>query len=184
MGESQGGERERCAGRAKKRSRATRLGATAADLGYGGGCRDLVAAGRRPAASGDRSSAAAPTGDAHINLNAEIGSTNGVEPDDRAGTAPPPVAGGEARRRPRRRPAASCGWSCGTRGTTHIPAGSTARIQDQPADLRQPRRTALPAGRRRLHRDAGRNRHRPLARARAAWRSSTAPTCPRTTSWN
>jgi hypothetical protein len=32
----------------------------------------------------------APEGDAHINLNASIGSTNGVEPDSRAGTAPPP----------------------------------------------------------------------------------------------
>jgi hypothetical protein len=30
-------------------------------------------------------------GDAHINLNAEIGSTNGIEPDNRAGTAPPPA---------------------------------------------------------------------------------------------
>jgi hypothetical protein len=30
-------------------------------------------------------------GDAHINLDAAIGSTNGVEPDDRAGTPPPPV---------------------------------------------------------------------------------------------
>jgi Protein of unknown function (DUF3105) len=30
-------------------------------------------------------------GDAHINLNAEIGSTNAVQPDDRAGTPPPPV---------------------------------------------------------------------------------------------
>src|ERR1700710_6981 len=27
-------------------------------------------------------------GDAHINLNASIGSTNGVEPDNRAGTVP------------------------------------------------------------------------------------------------
>lgn len=34
----------------------------------------------------------AAEGDAHINLNAEIGSTNGVHPDDRAGTAPAPVA--------------------------------------------------------------------------------------------
>jgi uncharacterized protein DUF3105 len=33
----------------------------------------------------------AAEGDAHINLNASIGSTNGVEPDSRAGTAPPPV---------------------------------------------------------------------------------------------
>lgn len=30
-------------------------------------------------------------GDAHINLNASIGSTNGVQPDDRAGTPPPPA---------------------------------------------------------------------------------------------
>lgn len=32
------------------------------------------------------------TGDAHINLNASIGSTNGYEPDERAGTAPAAVA--------------------------------------------------------------------------------------------
>lgn len=31
------------------------------------------------------------SGDSHINLDAAIGSTNGVEPDDRAGTPPPPV---------------------------------------------------------------------------------------------
>jgi hypothetical protein len=37
------------------------------------------------ASSGDDGS---PEGDAHINLNASIGSTNGVEPDNRAGTAP------------------------------------------------------------------------------------------------
>lgn len=30
-------------------------------------------------------------GDAHINLNAAVGSTNGVPPDNRAGTPPPPV---------------------------------------------------------------------------------------------
>jgi hypothetical protein len=33
----------------------------------------------------------AAKGDAHINLNLEVGSTNGVAPDDRAGTPPPPV---------------------------------------------------------------------------------------------
>lgn len=33
----------------------------------------------------------AAEGDAHINLNAAVGSTNGVEPDNRAGTAPPAV---------------------------------------------------------------------------------------------
>lgn len=32
------------------------------------------------------------TGSAHINLNASIGSTNGLEPDNRAGTPPPPAA--------------------------------------------------------------------------------------------
>jgi hypothetical protein len=30
-------------------------------------------------------------GDSHINLNAAVGSTNGVKPDERAGTPPPPV---------------------------------------------------------------------------------------------
>ena len=30
-------------------------------------------------------------GEAHINLNASVGSTNGVQPDDRKGTPPPPV---------------------------------------------------------------------------------------------
>jgi hypothetical protein len=30
-------------------------------------------------------------GDAHINFNTEIGSTNAIQPDDRAGTPPPPV---------------------------------------------------------------------------------------------
>jgi hypothetical protein len=39
-------------------------------------------------ATGDDSDSA-PAGDAHINLNASIGSTNGVEPDNRAGTPPP-----------------------------------------------------------------------------------------------
>jgi hypothetical protein len=38
------------------------------------------------ASGGDSESA--PEGDAHINLNASIGSTNGVEPDNRAGTVP------------------------------------------------------------------------------------------------
>jgi hypothetical protein len=40
-------------------------------------------------ASGGDSEAA--EGDAHINLNLEVGSTNGVTPDERAGTSPPPV---------------------------------------------------------------------------------------------
>jgi Protein of unknown function (DUF3105) len=40
-------------------------------------------------ASGGGSSDSAPEGDAHINLNASIGSTNGIQPDNRAGTVPP-----------------------------------------------------------------------------------------------
>jgi hypothetical protein len=39
----------------------------------------------------DSGDSAAREGRAHINLNAAIGSTNGIEPDSRAGTAPPPV---------------------------------------------------------------------------------------------
>jgi hypothetical protein len=40
---------------------------------------------------GSGSGDSGPKGDAHINLNASIGSTNGIEPDNRAGTAPPPL---------------------------------------------------------------------------------------------
>ena len=47
-------------------------------------------------------------GNAHINLNAAIGSTNGVRPDNRAGTAPAAVKVAEPRRPPPSRPAATC----------------------------------------------------------------------------
>jgi hypothetical protein len=40
----------------------------------------------------DDSGGGSGKGDAHINLNASIGSTNGVQPDNRAGTAVPAVA--------------------------------------------------------------------------------------------
>jgi Protein of unknown function (DUF3105) len=42
---------------------------------------------------GDSSGVTGPSdgGGAHINLNTQVGSTNGVEPDDRAGTPPAPV---------------------------------------------------------------------------------------------
>jgi hypothetical protein len=40
------------------------------------------------ASGGDDSGGGVAKGDAHINLNASIGSTNGIEPDNRAGTAP------------------------------------------------------------------------------------------------
>jgi hypothetical protein len=42
-------------------------------------------------ASGGSDSNGSKEGDAHINLNTSIGSTNGVEPDSRAGTPPPPA---------------------------------------------------------------------------------------------
>ena len=105
------------------------------------------------ASGGDGDSA--PEGDAHINLNASIGSTNGVEPDDRAGTVPAaakvtePRGGGQGGRLR----AAAEAEGRGPRPHPGRLAG--ARLQDQPADLGQPRRTALPAGRRRLHGDAG-----------------------------
>jgi hypothetical protein len=44
------------------------------------------------ASGGDDGDGGSAKGDAHINLNASIGSTNGIEPDNRAGTPPPPVA--------------------------------------------------------------------------------------------
>jgi uncharacterized protein DUF3105 len=41
--------------------------------------------------SGSGEVGAADGGGAHINLNTEVGNTNGVQPDERAGTVPPPV---------------------------------------------------------------------------------------------
>jgi hypothetical protein len=64
-----------------------------------------------------------PEGEAHINLNASIGSTNGIEPDTRAGTAPPPVRVADLR-------AAAKQAGCTLRlhlkdeGHEHIPVGS------------------------------------------------------------
>ncbi|HMI80672.1 MAG TPA: DUF3105 domain-containing protein [Solirubrobacterales bacterium] len=62
-------------------------------------------------------------GGSHINLNEEIGSTNGVEPDERAGTIPPPVKVADLK-------AAAQQANCELRlelpdeGNTHIPQGS------------------------------------------------------------
>jgi len=65
----------------------------------------------------------APEGDAHINLNASIGSTNGVEPDSRAGTAPPPVRVADLAAAAER---AGCVLHLKLKdeGHEHIPAGS------------------------------------------------------------
>ena len=77
------------------------------------------------ASGGDSDSGGAGEGDAHINLNASIGSTNGIEPDSRAGTPPPPAkATGLA--------AAAKAAGCDLRlhlkdeGHDHIPVGSPA----------------------------------------------------------
>jgi hypothetical protein len=62
-------------------------------------------------------------GDAHINLNASVGSTNGVKPDDRAGTKPPPVKVADLQAAAKQ---AGCKVRLGLKdeGNAHIPQGS------------------------------------------------------------
>jgi hypothetical protein len=62
-------------------------------------------------------------GDAHINLNASIGSTNGVQPDTRAGTPPPPVGIADLAAAAKR---AGCKLRLKLKdeGHSHIPVGS------------------------------------------------------------
>jgi Protein of unknown function (DUF3105) len=64
-------------------------------------------------------------GDAHINLNASIGSTNGVEPDNRAGTVP---AAAKVTNLAAAAKAAGCDLRLHLKdeGHDHIPAGSQA----------------------------------------------------------
>jgi hypothetical protein len=64
-------------------------------------------------------------GDSHINLNTSIGSTNGVEPDDRAGTAPVAAKVTNLRAAAKQ---AGCELRLGLRdeGNSHIPQGSDA----------------------------------------------------------
>jgi len=77
------------------------------------------------ASGGDGDKGGTAKGDAHINLNASIGSTNGVEPDNRAGTAPPPA-------KVTNLAAAAKAAGCDLRlhlkdeGHEHIPVGSPA----------------------------------------------------------
>lgn len=73
------------------------------------------------ASGGDGDGAA--DGDAHINLNAEIGSTNGVEPDNRAGTVPTAVVVTDLQAAAKK---AGCQVRLGLRdeGNSHIPQGS------------------------------------------------------------
>jgi len=65
----------------------------------------------------------AAKGEAHINLNLSIGSTNGIQPDDRAGTAPAPVEVANLAAAAKR---AGCELRLHLKdeGHEHIPAGS------------------------------------------------------------
>jgi Protein of unknown function (DUF3105) len=67
----------------------------------------------------------AAKGDAHINLNLSIGSTNGIQPDDRAGTPPPAVTVANLAAAAKR---ADCELRLKLKdeGHEHIPAGSKA----------------------------------------------------------
>ncbi|HET6997113.1 MAG TPA: DUF3105 domain-containing protein [Solirubrobacterales bacterium] len=62
-------------------------------------------------------------GDAHINLNEAVGSTNGVQPDNRAGTPPPPVKVDDLETAAKQ---AGCKLQLGLKdeGNQHIPAKS------------------------------------------------------------
>jgi hypothetical protein len=75
------------------------------------------------ASGGDDDGGDSAGGDAHINLNASIGSTNGLQPDSRAGTAPPPVQVANLAAAAKQ---AGCVLKLNLRdeGHTHIPPGS------------------------------------------------------------
>jgi hypothetical protein len=86
----------------------------------------------------------ADAGGAHINLNTEIGSTNGIQPDERTGIIPPPPKITNLKKAAEK---AGCYLELHLKDEGAHPARLTrTRIQDQPADLRPSRRTALPAG--------------------------------------
>lgn len=82
-------------------------------------------------ASGGDDEGGAPKGDAHINLNAAIGSTNGIEPDDRAGTPPPPAKVTELAAAAKR---AGCELRLKLKdeGHDHIPVGSPPNYGTNP----------------------------------------------------
>jgi Protein of unknown function (DUF3105) len=76
-------------------------------------------------ASGGDDSGGAAEGDAHINLNASIGSTNGIEPDSRAGTVP---AAAKVTELAAAAKAAGCDLRLHLKdeGHNHLPVGSPA----------------------------------------------------------
>jgi hypothetical protein len=73
--------------------------------------------------SGGGNDSGSPEGDAHINLNASVGSTNGVEPDNRAGTVPAAVEVTDLQAAAKQ---AGCELRLGLEdeGSSHIPKGS------------------------------------------------------------
>jgi hypothetical protein len=83
------------------------------------------------ASGGDSEGEEVAKGSAHINLNTEIGLTNGLEPDMRAGTPPPPV-------RTAKLAAAAKRAGCDLRlklkdeGHDHIPVGSPPHYGTNP----------------------------------------------------
>ena len=82
-------------------------------------------------AAGEDASGGIGEGDAHINLNAAIGSTNGVEPDDRAGTPPSPARTADLAAAARR---AGCVLRLELKdeGHDHIPVGTPQRYGTNP----------------------------------------------------
>jgi Protein of unknown function (DUF3105) len=80
---------------------------------------------------GDEEDGEAPEGSAHINLNAAIGSTNGVRPDNRAGTAPPPVRVADLAAAAKR---AGCELRLELKeeGDAHIPVGTPPDYRTNP----------------------------------------------------
>ena len=132
--------------------------AVAGVIGAGRDRRDRRRVASRAAAA---AAAATPTSTTRAARPTASSPTTAAGTEAAAGQGRQPEEGGEAGRlRPAPQPQEE--------GHDTHPAGQRRpRLQDQPADLGQPRRTALPAGRRRLQRNAARNRLRPLARARA-----------------
>ena len=87
-----------------------------------------------------------PSGEGHI--NAVTGNTNGVPPDDRTGTAPPPLKELNLKTAAKK---AGCVLKLKPEGRGPQARHQRGQVRDQPADLRQPQ--PGPAGRRRLPRD-------------------------------
>jgi hypothetical protein len=83
----------------------------------------IVLASGGGSSSGSGAVGGSDDGGAHINLNTEIGSTNGVEPDDRAGTVPPPAKATDLNEAAEK---AGCVLKLKLKdeGHTHIPPGS------------------------------------------------------------